>query len=166
LAQLKKKQRHELRRKIRRAEAHEQKISLRIISTREELGKGSDAFLSLMAHDEKKAEFLTPKMRTHLREMITMAFENGWLMLAFLELATLPIAGYLNFDYRNRLWIYNSGIHPDYYDLSPGWVLLGYIIQWAIKNNREGIDFLRGDEAYKYRLGAEDRFIHRLIISR
>ena len=166
LSQLKKKQRHELRRKLRRAEANEQSIALRVISTREELEDGINAFVMLMAYDQKKAEFLTSKMRSHLSAMITMAFENGWLMLAFLELNGEPIAGHLNFDYRDRLWIYNSGVNPDYNDLSPGWVLFGYIIQWAIENDRNGIDFLRGDEEYKYRLGAENRFIHRLKLSR
>jgi CelD/BcsL family acetyltransferase involved in cellulose biosynthesis len=119
-----------------------------------------------MTFDEKKATFLTSKMQSYLREMISKAFEEGWLQITFLEIDNCPIAGYLNFDYDDRLWIYNSGINPEYFSFSPGWVLLGNIIQWAIKNDRKGIDFLRGDEAYKYRFGAEDRFIHRLILSR
>lgn len=166
LGQLKKKQRHELRRKIRRAEAHEQGVSFRLITSEEELQDGIIRLMELMAYDQKKAQFLTSKMRSHLSHMITQAFENGWLMLAFLEFGGEPIAAYLNFDYLNHLWIYNSGINPNYFELSPGWVLMGYIIQWAIENGQYGIDFLRGDEGYKYQLGAENRFVHRLVLSR
>jgi len=40
-------------------------------------------------------------------------------------------AGYLNFDYLNRIWVYNSGIDQRFLDLSAGWVLLGHLLQWA-----------------------------------
>jgi CelD/BcsL family acetyltransferase involved in cellulose biosynthesis len=72
----------------------------------------------------------------------------------------------MHFDYGNRIWVYNSGINPAYLDLSPGWVLLGRTIQWGIENGREALDFMRGDEIYKYRLGGVDRNVLRLLISR
>jgi CelD/BcsL family acetyltransferase involved in cellulose biosynthesis len=62
--------------------------------------------------------------------------------------------------------VYNSGLNPAYLSLSPGWVLLSHLIQWAIENDRKEFDFLRGDEKYKYRFGGVDRYIARLTISR
>ena len=44
-------------------------------------------------------------------------------------------------------------------DLSAGWVLLGYLLRWANENQRAEFDFLRGDEDYKYRFGALDRYL-------
>jgi CelD/BcsL family acetyltransferase involved in cellulose biosynthesis len=166
LSRLNKKQRHELRRKFRRAESFEGGIRFRLLSRHEELKTGIGAFLDLMSFDPQKVTFLNRKMRSTISEMIAQAFENGWLILAFLETNDEVIAGYLNFDYNGQIWIYNSGIHPDYRDLSPGWVLLGHIIQWAIENGRRGIDFLRGDESYKYQLGGHDRYIRHIVLSR
>ena len=49
---------------------------------------------------------------------------------------------------------------------SPGWVLLGYVLQWATENGIEEFDFMRGDEEYKYRFGAVDRYVMRMQIQR
>jgi len=68
-------------------------------------------------------------------------------------------AGYLNFDYAGHIWVYNSGLNFALREVSPGWVLLGHLIQWAIEHRRESIDFMRGDEDYKYRFGGVNRYI-------
>jgi CelD/BcsL family acetyltransferase involved in cellulose biosynthesis len=45
-------------------------------------------------------------------------------------------------------------------------VLIGHIVQWAIEHGREALDFMRGDEKYKYRLGGVARSVQRLRFSR
>ena len=85
---------------------------------------------------------------------------------AFLEIMGKKAAGYLNFDYLNHIWVYNSGLDRSFLELSPGWVLLGYLLQWANENKRASFDFMRGDEAYKYRFGAVDKFLVRVKVSR
>jgi CelD/BcsL family acetyltransferase involved in cellulose biosynthesis len=92
--------------------------------------------------------------------------EQGWLLLAFLEVNGEKAAAYLNFDYGNRLWVYNSAIDPRFNALSPGWVLLGHLLKWAIEHKRQAFDFLRGDEDYKFRFGAVAGKIYRLQASR
>jgi CelD/BcsL family acetyltransferase involved in cellulose biosynthesis len=62
--------------------------------------------------------------------------------------------------------VYNSGFNPRYFETSPGWVLLGHMIQWAISNGREALDFMRGDEEYKYRFGAVDRHVVKATLIR
>jgi CelD/BcsL family acetyltransferase involved in cellulose biosynthesis len=166
LARLEKKQRHELRRKIRRAEARPGGVRWQIIGPDDDLEKAIETFMSLMAFHPAKDDFLTAEMSIHFPLMMRMAHANGWLHLSFLEVDGEAAVGYLNFDYLNRLWVYNSGMDPAYISLSPGWVLLGYLIQWAIENGRGEIDFMRGDEKYKYQLGGVDRRIVRLKISR
>jgi CelD/BcsL family acetyltransferase involved in cellulose biosynthesis len=49
---------------------------------------------------------------------------------------------------------------------SPGWVLLSYLIEWAIENSREKVDFMRGSESYKYKFGAVDTSLYRGILER
>ena len=123
-------------------------------------------FFTLMAQDAEKAAFLTQPMRTQMRLAAHAALRSGWLQLAFLEADGRKAAGYLNFDYANHLWIYNSGLSFDFAELSPGWVLLGHLLQWANEQQRAAFDFMRGNEDYKYRFGAVDRFVMRARIAR
>jgi CelD/BcsL family acetyltransferase involved in cellulose biosynthesis len=166
LSRLVKKQRHELRRKMRRSEQHVPSVTWKIVEPGDDLECAADEFLALMANDPQKGEFLSAEMRAQFHQLIQSAQEAGWLQLSFLKVGDGYAAGYLNFDYANRIWIYNSGMDLSFRDVSPGWVLLGYIIRWAAENGRDAVDFLRGDENYKYRLGGVDRSIVRLTIER
>lgn len=166
LAGIDKKQRHEIRRKIRRAESYEEPVRWYIVEDGETLDAEIEDFLELMAYDDEKTQFLTDVMRTQMRAAVHAAFEAGWLQLSFLEVGGVKAAGYLNFDFDNHIWVYNSGINFDYGGLSPGWVLLGYLLQWANKNQRAAFDFMRGDERYKYKFGGIDRFVMHATVRR
>jgi CelD/BcsL family acetyltransferase involved in cellulose biosynthesis len=166
LARLEKKQRHELRRKLRRADDHPEKVEMRIVSPAQDVGSEMESFLGLMALGDAKARFLQPAMRRQFVALTHEAHRCGCLNLAFLDVGGVPAAAYWSFDYGNRLWVYNSGLNPAYSSLSPGWVLLGRLIQWAIDAGRTELDFLRGDEDYKYRLGGVERAIFRLTLMR
>jgi len=164
LQKLSKKKRHEIRRKIRRFEEQVPNASLYITSTADDMDVEARKLLQLMAKDPKKELFLTPEMHNHFLELIKAGHTAGWLQIVFLKNEDQYLAAFLNFDYQNKIWVYNSGIDPDYYSLSPGWVLLAYLIQWAQEKGRAELDFMRGTETYKYRFGAKDGRIQRLII--
>lgn len=166
LATIDKKQRHEIRRKMRRLEEAEVPTRWYVTSNPAELSRDLDDFMALMEQDDGKAAFLTPTMRAALRDIATCSFEAGCLQLAFLEVNGKKAAGYLSFDYLNRLWIYNSGFDRSSMEYSPGSVLLSYLLQWATQNQRSEFDFMRGDEEYKYRFGAVDRLVMRATLSR
>jgi CelD/BcsL family acetyltransferase involved in cellulose biosynthesis len=166
LANIDKKQRHEIRRKIRRAENAPIELRWYFVEDEASLDSEMDAFLKLMAYDPGKEKFLTDVMRTQMKAAVHTAFRAGWLQLAFLEIGGQKAAAYLNFDYANQLWVYNSGLNFEMGYYSPGWVLLAYLIQWAIDNGRTAFDFMRGDEDYKYRFGGVDRFVQRVQIRR
>ncbi|HEX2979521.1 MAG TPA: GNAT family N-acetyltransferase, partial [Anaerolineaceae bacterium] len=159
LAGIDKKQRHEVRRKMRRLEAADVPTRWYIVSDGADIDAEADAFLELMSQDPEKQSFLTERMRRQMRESIRTAFEQGYLQLAFLEINGEKAAAYYNFDYENRIWVYNSGIDNRFREYSAGWVLTGYLLQWANENKRAEFDFLRGDEEYKYRFGAVDRYV-------
>jgi CelD/BcsL family acetyltransferase involved in cellulose biosynthesis len=156
-----KKQRHEIRRKMRRAEQYYMPVRWYIADDEASLEQEMEGFLKLMACDPEKAKFLTPAMRTQMHAIAQVAMRAGWLQLAFVEVNGEKAAGYLNFDYMNHIWVYNSGMDFNSQDLSLGWVLLGYLLQWANENKRQSFDFMRGDEQYKYRFGAIDRRVFR-----
>jgi len=161
-----KKQRHEIRRKLRRAEEYYLPVRWYITEDGASIEGEIDAFLDLMACDTDKAKFLTPAMRTQMHAIIQAANHAGWLQLAFIEVNGEKAAGYLNFDYMNHIWVYNSGLDFRFGELSLGWVLLGYLLEWANEHQRQYFDFMRGDEQYKYRFGAVDRLVMRATLRR
>jgi CelD/BcsL family acetyltransferase involved in cellulose biosynthesis len=166
LAGIDKKQRHEIRRKMRRVDENAAICRWYFSEDPKTIGSDIDAFLTLMTMDHDKAKFLTPTMRVLMKEVIQCAFDNGCLKLAFLEIEGKKAAAYLNFDYLDRFWVYNSGLDWTFNEYSPGWVLLGYLLKWANENHRTEFDFMRGGEDYKYRFGAIDRFVMRATITK
>jgi len=166
LETLDKKQRHEVRRKMRRAEESGRSVRWYIVDEPNRLDDEMEAFMALMAQDPEKAAFLTPAMRAQMKASAQAAFHAGYLQLAFLEVDGEKACAYLNFDYANRIWVYNSGLDRRFMDVSPGWVLLGYLLEWANRNQRSEFDFMRGDEDYKYRFGAVARKVMRVKVSR
>jgi CelD/BcsL family acetyltransferase involved in cellulose biosynthesis len=158
VSQLDKRNRHELRRKLRRARGNNQDTDWYIVGPEHDLDVEMDHFLELMASsDPEKAEFCAdPNNQTFFRQIARRALEAGWLMLNVLTVNGDRAATYFNFDYKDQILVYNSGLNPDYAALSPGIVLISYNIQYAIEHKRKVFDFLQGNEEYKYRLGAED----------
>ncbi|HET6845183.1 MAG TPA: GNAT family N-acetyltransferase, partial [Anaerolineales bacterium] len=162
---LDKKQRHEIRRKLRRASEGPSPAVFEVRAGSAAHESTIDEFLDLMTHDSEKAQFLEGNMRGTMRGVMHWAADAGLLWLAFLRVDGKAAAAALNFDYREKLWGYNSAVNRDFLELSPGWVLLAHQIQWACENGRTELDFMRGDEAYKYRFGAIDRHVMRAILT-
>jgi CelD/BcsL family acetyltransferase involved in cellulose biosynthesis len=161
LSRIDKKQRHEIRRKMRRAAESDKNVRFTIVNGTEDINAEINAFFELMVHDPGKAEFLHPAMRAQMTVTIQNAHKYGYLWLAFLEIEGTKTAASLNFDYKNKLWGYNSGVSREHMELSPGWVLLAHTIQWCCENGRYEFDFMRGDEEYKYRFGGVNKYVMR-----
>lgn len=161
LSRIDKKQRHEIRRKLRRAAESEKNVRFTIVNGTEDINVEIDAFFELMVQDSGKEQFLHPAMREQMTVTIQNAHKAGYLWLAFLEIDGTKTAASLNFDYRNKLWGYNSGVSREHMELSPGWVLLAHTIQWCCENGRYEFDFMRGDEEYKYRFGGVNKYVMR-----
>ncbi len=164
---LDKKQRHELRRKRRRAEAAG--VRWYVVGPEHDLDAEVDAFLELMAMSSpEKAGFLeAPGQRAFFHEIGRVFFEQDLLELIFLTVDGQRAAAMWQFAYRQRMLLYNSGLDPSSFAaLSPGIVLLTYSIEDAIERGMATYDFLRGDEAYKYRMGARDTRVYNVGIRR
>lgn len=164
LESLDKKQRHEIRRKLRKAE-NEARIDWYMVDESRDFNEELERFLSLMrASHPEKARFLDdPKNLAFFRRIAPMTYERGWLRLNFLVIDGVPSATYFDFDYNDRILVYNSGLLPEANaNLSPGIVLLAYNIRHAIEARKPIFDFLRGNEIYKYRMGGQDTTVYKL----
>ena len=159
LLMLDKKQRHELRRKLRRIHGSENEIDWYIVNGRHDLDAEVEQFIRLMAaSDPDKQNFLRDDSNLRFfKDIVPLAQERGWLQMNFLTVGEERVAAYFNFVYGKRVMVYNSGLnHQRYGQLSPGIVLLAYNIQFAIEQGYRSYDFLRGDESYKYHMGGRD----------
>ena len=163
LNQIDSKQARELRRKLRIAEGQMGSVQWYIVNQTHDIQQEAQKFLKLMeqSHPEK-AQFLENAQHVaFFSTMLPAMMELGVLQLNFLTVNEEAVASYLNFDYEGQIWVYNSGLAPHKYaNLSPGIVLLCYNIRHAIEQGRTHFDFLRGDEQYKYRMGAQDSAIY------
>ncbi len=167
LATLDKKERHEIRRKIRRAESAGQ-VRLAISPT--PLGDLDD-FIEL--HQKRwGAEGLFPATpggdcsRQFLRNLFRDFGPNGAAKLTRLTVGDRLVGSGIHFDDGQRIGYYNAGVDPDARDLSPGVLMVAEYVKLAIASGRRQIDFLRGNEPYKYAWGAVDEPIQRILVSR
>ena len=166
-ATLNKKDRHELRRKIRRAFDSGAEVTFEALTTQEEVAAAMDDFLTLHTQSRAdKTEFMTPEMEAFFRRMASAMAAEDLVRLFFLRVNAKPAAAVFCFDAGTHLYMYNSGYDPAYSNLSVGIVSKALVLQWAIEHGKIGIDFLRGNEPYKYDLGAADQQVHRLRLRR
>jgi CelD/BcsL family acetyltransferase involved in cellulose biosynthesis len=164
--QLDKKKRHELRRKMRKAEGE---VDVRWYWVEPyNLDVGLQIFFELhRASDPDKDVFMTGRMESFFQAVTEAARDSGWLRLAVLRFDGHAVASYLCFDYGGDRLVYNSGFDTSTYGhLSPGIVLLAFLIEDAIAQRLRHFDFLQGDERYKYDFGAADTEVLRLFIRR
>lgn len=162
---LSKKNRHELRRKLRRLEGDTEHVAWYVVGQEHDLDAEIERFFALMrTASADKVEFLQNEQHvTFFQLMCKAILPTGWLQLAFLTVDGAYAAAYLNFDYNNDILVYNSGLDLNVgASLSPGIGLLAYLIEDAISKGRQHFDFLRGNEEYKYRMGAVDTQVLKL----
>jgi CelD/BcsL family acetyltransferase involved in cellulose biosynthesis len=164
LAQIDSKQRREIKRKLRRANGADAKLI--IIGPDDDLEQAVNDFLDLLQKSTfEKRDWLTKGRRAVFHETAQAAMQAGTLQLMFIEVNDSKAATLFNFDYNNRIWVYNSGLDPAAFgQLSLGVVLTAKAIEWATENGRSEFDFLRGNETYKYRFGATDTEIYRTTL--
>lgn len=162
LANLPKKQRHEVRRKLRRAAGAE--VNILSVGPDEDIAPAVDSFLDLLQKSTlEKRDWLNEGRRAVFHDVARASQANGTLQLMFAEVEGQKAAALFNFEYKDRIWVYNSGLDPSSYgSLSLGVVVTAKAIETAILRGNSVFDFLRGSEAYKYRFGAVDTLIYRL----
>ena len=166
LALLTKKQRHEVKRKLRRL-SEAGNVDYRCTEVgRREVGDFLGTFLKLfsLSRDEK-ADFMTAPMESFFRSLAEAMAEIGLLRFGVLELDTLPMAMVMGFDYNESMYLYNSSYDPSYSHLSAGLLSKVLCIKESIQSGRKKWDFLRGGEPYKYHIGGKEISLYQCRIN-
>lgn len=165
LASLKKKQRHEVRRKMRRLGNETEGYNYRVISEEAEIIHFLPEFLELFGQNPEKADFLTGNMELFFKQIISSASKQGLVRFGLLEIDGVNAAAILYFEYKKRLYLYNSGYNSDYANLSSGLLSKIFSIKNSIEAGQSVYDFLKGEEVYKSRLGGSEVPIYRVIVN-
>lgn len=166
LGQLGGKERHELRRKMRRAAELLPGLAYRVTGTAEELPRDIRSFVDLHRKSHPgKERFMDERMASFFREVAEGFLADGRLRLAFLSFGGGDAASVFQFRAGRSLMLYNSGYDPAHRAANPGLVLIARCIEDAVAEGVPEYDFLRGTERYKYDLGGVDRVVHRLTVS-
>jgi CelD/BcsL family acetyltransferase involved in cellulose biosynthesis len=167
LGTLSKKDRHEIRRKVRRAES---KGEVRLDDSPDPL-RDLAAFIEL--HQKKwgaKGLFRpTPggaASRRFIARLLELMGRDGTARLTFLTVGGRRIASGVHLETRDSYLYYNAGVDPDARELSPGVLMVARYVERALAAGKRRLDFLRGDESYKYDWGAVDEPIQRLLVRR
>jgi CelD/BcsL family acetyltransferase involved in cellulose biosynthesis len=148
LASLRSKDRHEVRRKGRRFEASLGAADL------DHDPSGFDLFLEMhRSAAGRKGSFMDETMEGFFRDLLDV----GGARVSVLRGGGTPVAAAFGFEDDRAYYLYNSGYAPAHAEASPGAVLVDRMIHMAIAAGKRRFDFLKGDESYKYRLGATPR---------
>jgi CelD/BcsL family acetyltransferase involved in cellulose biosynthesis len=167
VATLGKKERHEVRRKLRRAEAVGE---VRLDPSPDPLAH-LDEFIDL--HQKRwGADGLFPptpggeQSRVFLRRLFELFGDDGPLQLSFLSVGGRRIGAGIHLETADTILYYNAGIDPDARELSPGVLMVHGYVARALATGKRRLDFLRGNEGYKYEWGAVDEPIQRVLLGR
>lgn len=146
------KQRHEVRRKLRRLEARAA-AEFRWVQEPPAIHAVLDDFLVLFRQNRRdKAAFMNDRMEAYFRLLAEYVPETR---IGFLVVDGSPAAAVWCCDFSGTRYLYNSG-----YDAGQGHLSVGILCK--ILSIRDGIarglanyDFLKGQEAYKHQLGGK-----------
>lgn len=167
LSGLRKKDRHELRRKVRRLDSgKEYKQSLAIIEEGNSEQMMEDFFRLMALSSDEKSNFLNSSNKRFFIDIAQELSKRGQFKLFYLEIDGINVAACICFDYDGKFLLYNSGYDPIYSSLSVGLLNKAFTIDTAIAEGKTEYNFLKGIERYKYHLGAEDRIVYDIEVSR
>lgn len=155
LSTIGKKERHETRRKRRRYEAALGEVRFVHAAAH---GRLFDEFVSLHRLSAgEKGSFMTESMEGYFRALLSL---DGWGIDALVDENGRMVAGGFAFQNAEGYFLYNSAFDPEHSEISPGVVLIAGLIELAIDRGARVFDFLKGDESYKFRMGAEPRQLY------
>ena len=167
LAGLRKKDRHELRRKLRRLESNTDFKQYTVQITQDSVEKSMEEFFRLMAlSSDDKGAFLTVQNKEFFVDLALQFSATDQYKLFFMEIEGTKVAACICFSYEGTYLLYNSGYDPERSSLSVGLLNKALTIQEAIRLDVKEYNFLRGTERYKYHLGASDRAVFDLVVNR
>jgi CelD/BcsL family acetyltransferase involved in cellulose biosynthesis len=99
----------------------------------------------------------TPKRQRFHRAVADAFLNKDWLRLWTLRCNGEAVCVLLNYAHNGKYFFFIGGFDPNFSRWSVGTCLFSKIFQHAIDEGATEFDFLKGEEEYKYRFGAQNR---------
>jgi CelD/BcsL family acetyltransferase involved in cellulose biosynthesis len=130
-------------------------VRFRVVDPSEAAGPAIDEILRLKqawlrANDPRSA--LLGGDQTILRAILDKAWQSGLARIFLLECGDKIAAGSFNFVYAGRMEAYFTAYEAAFERASPGTILIVEYARWSFDLGLTRVDFLRGDEAFKFRM--------------
>jgi CelD/BcsL family acetyltransferase involved in cellulose biosynthesis len=153
-----------LRRDFRRLERDLLNTNRVILHSVKRIDELPEAMAILVALHQQRREklgekgcFASPRFLGFHNDVAPELLRRGQAQFHWLELDGQPVAAEYQLVGNGTLYTYQAGIAPDAMEHQPGKLIYFAILRRAIEQGYRVFDFLRGDEPYKARFGAQAR---------
>ena len=144
-------------------------LNVRQLTQPAELNTGMEHLIRLhQARRESVGDqgcFSDTRFEPFLREAIGNMLANGTACFSLSEKAGVVIGVALLLLGNDTVFMYQSGVDPNYMALEPGHLTVTGCLMFAISKGYKNYDFLRGDEPYKAFWGAQAQPLQRIILA-
>ena len=159
LSNLSKKNRHELKRKLKKFQREFPEYEISFGSNEDHLA----TFIDLHRNSSKeKEEFMTDEVESFFAHLLKI---KGW-KVYILWVNKEAVAACFCFETKEALYLYNSGINRDFDGFSVGIFLTHYLISKSISEKKKIFDFLKGLERYKFDLGGKPEQLYNIELKK
>ena len=129
------------------------KLSFKIFDSYEVAKESLDIFFAQhirrWSSTKQLSLFLDENYKRFYKELLEQTWKTGWLFFSCLEFNQQQIAFHFGFDYNSKVIWYKPSFDIGFRKHSPGSVMLKYLIEYCIDNNKDEFDFTLGDEPFK-----------------
>jgi len=158
-------ERKEIRRKLNKAHAQGHARLVSCHDGKNQTRLALEAALAMMeACGGAKGDAVRKSIRPLLETTAPSLVGSGRMDILTLLIADAPAACLLQYSSATGPLLYNCGVDYAKKEWSPGVVAVAMAIEKAMAAGHSMYDLLRGQEPYKYRLGAVDRPLHKIVL--
>ncbi len=166
LSQLPKKNRHELKRKMKRLES-QTNYEIHVCQGKEIHPLCLDNFFNLhKLSSEEKLNFWDVKKENFFKSVSQQLISQEMLVLHSLIVNDKSVATAFIIKANQSFLLYNSGFDPSFSQYSVGVLNTAFAIKNAIECGQKEFNFLKGKEKYKYHLGGQDMDVFTITITK
>jgi CelD/BcsL family acetyltransferase involved in cellulose biosynthesis len=137
------------------------RVALHVATRLDELPRAMEILVDLHQRRRKmlgeRGCFASARFTAFHRDVIPELLRRGRVQLYWIEIDGRPAAAEYHLVGDGMLFVYQSGMEPELLVHKPGILINLMILRRAIEQGYWAYDFLRGDEPYKARFGAQSR---------
>jgi CelD/BcsL family acetyltransferase involved in cellulose biosynthesis len=144
-------------------------VAFRQIEVKEELAPALNRLLELKNRWLQQTDPTSPLLDRDaglLRAMLDGALSSGLATLFVIEAGNTLVTASINFLYETKMQAYFTAYDPAFDRASPGTILIVDYAKWAFDRGMRQVDFLRGDEIFKFRLGNAETVLDSFVGAR